>query len=170
MKYFYLSILLFSSALFSKNFPEVKIPLIVETSIFSDELKAQDSTHGRCMFATKDYQSTGFGVTYREGFSIKGQFGCVYYCGCLGKAYYVTHVYRKKYFDSAIWSRDTGGAKRAKWFICPHSVDQDSWSPIRDELGRIISYKVREDKSFFSPHVVNELSELKKWEELKCKN
>lgn len=170
MKIIFLVILLCCSKVYSKDFPEVKIPLVVETSILSDELKAQDPAHGRCMFATKDYQSTGFGVTYREGFYIKGQFGCVYYCGCQGKAFYITHIYRKKYFDLAIWSRDTGGAKRAKWFICPHSVIADSWAPIRDELGKIISYKVSEDKSFFSPGLMSELSVLKKWEELKCKN
>jgi len=161
--------LLMTTNIFAADFPPVKGPLIVETKLITPEMKAQNPNNAVCAFARKDYDSPGFGITYRKGFYIQGQFGCVYYCGCKGQAYYVTHIYQNKYFDSEIWTKDTGGPKRAKWFICPHSVDETSWKPITDELGRVIGYNVTEDNSFFEPLSENSIPILTKFEEEKCR-
>ena len=135
--------------------------------VFTPELRDQNPNIPVCQFARKDYDSPGFGIAYREGFYIKGTFGCVYYCGCNGTPYYVTHVFTEEYFDSEIWSSQTGGPKRAKWFICPHSVDNNSWKPMRDELERIIGYQVDEDRSFFEPRQ-STMKEINQWANAAC--
>ncbi len=152
-------------------FADTTIPdtkLIKESTLYTQAMKEQNPNIPVCQFARKDYDSPGFGITYREGFHIKGKFGCMYYCSCNGKPYYVTHVYENEYFDSAIWTNDTGGPKRAKWFICPHSVDEDSWRPMRDELERIIGYQVDEDRSFFEPRQTT-IKEINQWANTTCR-
>lgn len=131
-------------------------------------MQAQYPNIAVCMFASKDYNSKGYGIPKRNGFFIKGQFGCVYYCGCGGKAFYVTHTYRKKYFDSAIWSSSTGGPGRAKWFICPHSVHEDTWRPYYDEVGRILGYNVERNSEFFEPRNMSSIKELEIWKKERC--
>jgi len=141
--------------------------MIRPTSLMTKEMQEQNPNIPVCQFARKDYDSPGFGITYRDGFYIKGTFGCVYYCGCNEKAYYVTHVYKNEYFDSEIWSKETGGPKRAKWFICPHSVDEDSWKGMYAEIGRLIGYQVEEDRSFFEPRQ-STMSALAIWSKSSC--
>jgi hypothetical protein len=169
MKFLILLSALFISSANASDYPVVKAQIIKETKLMTKEMKEQHPNTPVCMFARKDYDSQGFGITYRDGLKIKGQFGCVYYCGCQGKAYYVTHVYRDEYFDADVFSKATGGPKRAKWFICPHSVDENSWSPMRDELERIIGYNVSEDSSFFEPRQMSSIKELGAWENQKCR-
>ncbi len=169
MKLLSLAAVLFMTTAMAKDYPPVRIPLIKETTLITKELSEQNPNTPVCMFARKDYDSEGFGLAYREGFTIKGQFGCMYYCGYQGKAWYVTHVFHEEHFDSDIWSKETGGPKRAKWFICPHSVDENSWKPFRDELGRIIGYQVDPDYSFFEPREVSSITELTTWENSQCR-
>jgi hypothetical protein len=168
MRLFCFLCILISANSFGANYPTVKAILIKETKLNTKEIQEQHPNTPVCSFARKDYDSEGFGITYREGFYIKGQFGCVYYCGCQGKNFYVTHVYRNEYFDSAIWTSDTGGPSRAKWFICPHSVHADSWKPMYDEVGRSIGYNVQEDNSFFEPRTMSSINILTQWEKQYC--
>ncbi|MBC7712331.1 MAG: hypothetical protein H7177_03275 [Rhizobacter sp.] len=168
-KLFILSLLLLSSSLFATDWPVVKAPTVQETKLMTPEMKAQYPNVPVCMFARKDYDSQGFGIPKRDGFYIKGQFGCMYYCGCGGKTYYVTHTYRDEYFDSAVWTTDTGGPGRAKWFICPHSVHEDSWKPYYDEVGRLLGYNVQDNQDFFEPKNMSSIKELAQWQNQKCR-
>ncbi len=85
-------------------------------------------TSATCSYYSKDYDSAGFAIPYRSGFYIKGRFGCVYQCECGQgqKKWKVTHVLEEKHFDLNVFSKKTGGASAAKWFICPYSVDHNT--------------------------------------------
>ena len=169
MKRFIFSILLTLSFVHAADFPAVNAPLIKPTTLMTPEMKAQHPNTPVCMFARKDYDSAGFSIPKRDGMKIKGQFGCIYYCGCQGKAYYVTYALREEHFDAQVWSQETGGPSRAKWFICPHSVENSTWNEMHDEVGRIIGYSVEPDVTFFEPRYRTDMKIIQKWEALNCK-
>lgn len=169
MKLLILLILLTLSSVHAADYPTIQGPLIKPTTLMTPEMKAQHPNTPVCMFARKDYDSPGFGIPKRDGIHIKGQFGCMYYCGCQGKAYYVTYALREEHLDAQVWSQETGGPSRAKWFICPHSVDNNSWKGMYDEVGRLIGYNVDPDESFFEPRNMTDMKITQKWEALNCK-
>ena len=149
------------------KWPSVSGPLVQQIDKLDANLTQQDPKVGMCRFARKDYTSSGFAMPFRSGFYIKGQFGCVYYCGCQNKAFLVTHVFREEHFDANIFSQETGGPMRAKWFICPHAVKHDTWKAYHNEYGEVLGYQVEEDRSYFRPHQ-QPMSELRQWEAESC--
>ncbi len=118
------------------------------TLIFaSAESKALDE--GTCLFAHKDYDSPGFQLPVHSGFHTTGRFGCVYVCECQAQEYKITHVLTESHFEIGSSSGETGGPSRAKWFICPRSVREDSWTPRYDIYGTLMYYDVEvEDRPF----------------------
>lgn len=136
--------------------------------LFSFQLEA--ATSATCQFYRKDYDSPGFGIPYRSGFYIKGRFGCVYECACNEQSprWKVTHVLEEKHFDMNVFSKATGGASAAKWFICPYSIDPHTWTPHRDELGRILYYSVEESHREFPASEMGESSQIRSWNQQQC--
>ena len=127
------------------------------------------STEPLCRFDMKDYDSAGFGIPKRSGFHIVGRFGCIYRCSCAnGSKWKVTHVLNESHFDLDVLSQETGGPSRAKWFICPHSVQEDSWKPFYDELGRVIAYNVEPDYSDFPAKRMSSSPQIQDWMNNTC--
>jgi hypothetical protein len=123
-----------------------------------------------CRYDSKDYDSPGFGIPYRQGYNIKGRFGCVYKCECgNGSRWKVTHVLEESHFDLKIFSKNTGGPHAAKWFICPFSVDPKTWTPNRDELGRVIYYSVQPSYDKFPASRMMSSPEFKTWKKDSCR-
>jgi hypothetical protein len=124
----------------------------------------------QCTFDRKDYDSPGFAIPRREGFHIVGQFGCIYRCSCDDGASVtmVTHVLTQSHFDSHVFSEDTGGPARAKWFICPYSVKAGSWQPINDDLGRPIAYNVEANDQPFPASYMSDSPQIQNWMQNSC--
>ena len=122
-----------------------------------------------CRFDMKDYDSPGYGIPKRDGFHIVGRFGCIYRCTCPnGTKWKVNHVFQEKHIDLHIFTTDTGGPARAKWFICPQSVKEDTWSPVRDELGRIEYYNVEPNYEDFPVERMNSSPQIQNWLQNTC--
>lgn len=139
--------------------------LVVLFLVWGSWAQAEEAT---CQSWGKDYDSPGFGIPVRSGLYIKARFGCRYRCSCDGKSWIVTHVLEEKHFDLNFGS-STGGPSRAKWFICPYSVDHSTWKPYRDLLGRIIAYNVEMNEKPFPASRMTEISpEVRTWMETSC--
>ncbi len=127
---------------------------------------AQSAT---CRYDMKDYDSPGYGIPKRKGLSIEARFGCVYSCTCPnGSRWKVSHVLEEKHFDLAVFSSSTGGPSRARWFICPQSIKPDSWTPYRDELGRIIAYSVESSHEEFPVEKMKSSPQIQSWLQTSC--
>ncbi len=137
-----------------------KILLIVVSFWFA----SASANEAVCRFDMKDYDSAGYGIPKRNGFYIEGRFGCIYRCACPnGSTWKVNHVHSEKHLDLNFLSPDTGGASRAKWFICPYSVKPGSWKPIRDELGRIMAYNVEASYDDFPVERMSSSPQIQDW-------
>ena len=122
-----------------------------------------------CRFDMKDYDSAGYGIPKRNGFHIEGRFGCIYRCTCPnGTKWKVNHVFQEKHLDLRILTNDTGGPSRAKWFICPNSVKEDTWSPVRDELGNITYYNVEPNYEDFPVERMSSSPQIQNWLQNSC--
>lgn len=119
-----------------------------------------------CHYWGKDYDSPGFGIPYRSGFYLKARFGCNYRCTCPnGTMTALTYVLEEKHFSLKIFSEQTGGPSVAKKFICPQSVKENTWKPIRDELGHVIAYNVEINDRPFPAERLSHLPVVKQWAE-----
>lgn len=136
--------------------------------VLSSFASAEEAT---CQSWGKDYDSPGFSIPKRSGVFIKARFGCRYKCVCPnGKPWIVTHVLDEKHLDLN-FGRSTGGPERAKWFICPFSVDHSTWKPYRDLVGHIIAYHVEQnDKPFPASRMTAISPQVKTWMETSCQN
>jgi hypothetical protein len=145
----------------------MKVFVLIFISLFFT-LVAQASSES-CRFDSKDYDSPGFAIPKRSGFQIVARFGCVYRCTCdNGSVWMVNHVLEEKHFDLAFLSKETGGPRRAKWFICPHSIQEDSWKPINDELGRPIAYNVEVNYEPFPVEKMSSSPQIRDWLQNSC--
>lgn len=139
--------------------------LFVLLMLFSSQVFAESF----CQYDSKDYDSPGFGIPRREGFSVKGRFGCVYRCECEnGSKWKVTHVLEETHFDLKVFSKNTGGPHAAKWFICPQSVDPKTWKANRDELGRILYFSVEPNYKPFPASQMMSSPEFQTWKKDSC--
>jgi hypothetical protein len=151
--------------------------------VFSAAQAFAISPDAACVFDHKSYDPPQFAIPYRKGLHVKGHFGCEYICSCKGKARRVMHILDEVHFDTHV-SEGTGGPARAKWFICPFSVQPDSWKPIRttgeDALlygAKVIAYDAEIDYSlhpaaqYFSPKDAKDVNsaEIRAWAEQECK-
>jgi hypothetical protein len=159
---FFALLLIQQTAMAATSWPAVRTPLVQKTTILDPAVEKLDPTIPQCMYARKDYESPGFAIPKRHKFRINGQFGCIYYCAYQGQAYYVTHVLRESHFDANIFSEATGGPSRAKWFICPLSVNENTWKSIYNEYGQLITYSVDPDKDYY-PAAESPIPELVEW-------
>ena len=126
----------------------VSMGLVFLTLVMAS-LTAKSQESPRCVFDHKDYDSPGFSLPVHKGFFTKGRFGCVYVCDCGDIQVKATHVLVESHFELEFGSSDTGGPKRAKWFICPFSVKPESWTPKYNEYGQIMYYDAEiETRSF----------------------
>lgn len=146
----------------------MKMLVILFLTTMSTWAQAQNAV---CRFDSKDYDSPGFSIPQRSGFSIKARFGCVYRCACPnGSQWKVNHVLEESHFDAAVFSQNTGGPSRAKWFICPQSVKPQTWQPYRDELGRIIAYNVEPNYEDFPVEKMSSSPQIQDWLQNSCQN
>ena len=157
----------------------MKLFLLVTLFSFKTFALSSDAV---CVFDHKDYDPPQFSIPHHEGFHTKGHFGCEYICSCKGKATRVMHILDEDHFDPS--TKDgTGGPKRAKWFICPFSVQADSWKPIystgEDALlygAKIIAYQPEIDYAphpaamYFTPSGPKDVNsvQIKNWAEKNC--
>lgn len=133
-------------------------------------IAATSSAESLCRYDSKDYDSPGFGIPYRQGLSIKGRFGCVYTCECEnGTKWKVTHVLTESHLNLNVFTSNTGGPHAAKWFICPRSVDPTTWTPNRDELGRVIYYSVQPNYEKFPASNMMSSPEFQTWKKESCR-
>jgi hypothetical protein len=146
-----------------------KFNLFILPFLLLGNLVFAQTSEAVCRFDMKDYDSTGYSIPKRNGFYIEGRFGCIYRCTCPnGSNWKVNHVHEEKHIDLAVFSKETGGASRAKWFICPHSVKEDSWTPFYDEVGRIIAYNVEPNYEDFPVSRMSSSPQVQDWLHNSC--
>jgi hypothetical protein len=123
--------------------------MLLTLSASAADFGANSNLAPQCVFDHKDYDSAGFSLPVRKGLHIRAQFGCVYSCRCGGRQVMATHVLQESHFDMDFKSSDTGGPRRAKWFICPYSIKPESWTPRYNPYGELLYYDVEaETRSF----------------------
>lgn len=143
-----------------------KIVFFIALNFLVTSVWAQEAS---CRFDGKDYSSPGYSLPKRQGFYIKGRFGCRYVCTCPdGDQQKVSHILEEKHLDLDIFSQDTGGASRAKWFICPYSVKNDSWKPIYDMYGDLIAYSVEPNYNDFPASWLESSPQVQNWLQNSC--
>jgi hypothetical protein len=127
------------------------------------------SSEASCRSYGKDYDSPGFSIPARQGVFIEARFGCRYKCSCQWKSWIVTHVLEERHLDLKL-NGQTGGPERAKWFICPFSVDSSTWKPYRDLVGRVIAWNVEPNEKEFPAENMSSSPQIKSWMETSCQN